>query len=100
MVEENLEFDPQSFFDSGGTGGMFTSSAKTVAEPEKPKKKSQYASTFGGSWKKKKETQKINIALSTEAANKIEVSTNLKYQKLLIIFTYMKFSAVRFPQNI
>ena len=66
VVEENLEFDPASFF-GNDTGGMFTAAKETVPEPDKPVKKAKYAGGFGASWKKKEVAPKISISLTTDA---------------------------------
>lgn len=72
VVEESLEFDPNSFFGKGATHGMFTSSAETVPKENEKPKKSKYVGSFGGSWKKKPETAQIAISLSEDSSKKLE----------------------------
>jgi len=70
LVQENLEFDPKSFF-GNETGGVFTDAADTVAKENEPPKKSKYSGGFGASWKKK-QTNKISIAISSDKTKDAE----------------------------
>lgn len=72
LLEENLDFDPTSFFGDSGTKGLFSDTKNTVSKKDEKPKRSQYSGGFGSSWKKKKEaTQKIELNLNSEAAQAV-----------------------------